>query len=219
MCFSADADLVAGVVVTAVGVDALRQARQPAERALATLPVLLGAHLLVEAVVWWGLTDQVAWSTGRTAMWLYLAFALCVLPVLVPFTVRALEPDAGRRRLMAGLAVAGAAIAAVYLLGLVRLPVDVRIEGHHLAYELHMAHGGLLAAVYAVVACGPPLLSSHRRVAEFGVANIVAVALLTWLQASALTSLWCAWAAVTSLAIAVYLRHDHPLPRMRVELA
>ena len=59
MCFSAEADLVAGAVVTAIGVDAMRQVRRPEERALGALPVLLGAHLLVEAVVWEGLTGGV----------------------------------------------------------------------------------------------------------------------------------------------------------------
>ncbi len=46
MCFSAEADVVAGTVVTAIGVRALRQVRRPGERALGALPVLLGARLL-----------------------------------------------------------------------------------------------------------------------------------------------------------------------------
>jgi hypothetical protein len=51
------------------------------------------------------------------------------------------------------------------------------------------------------------------------VANIVAVVALTWLQSSALTSLWCAWAAVTSVVIATYLRHDHPPQQVRITAA
>ncbi len=208
MCFSATADTAAGLVVTAIGVDALRQAHRPGERALGSLPVLLGAHLLVEAVVWHGLTGTVAPSTGRWAMWIYLAFAVLVLPVLVPLAIRAVEPDPGRRRAMARLGVAGAGLAAIYLVGLVQGPVDVRIEGRHLAYQLGMDHGGLLAAVYAVVTCAPPMLSSERRIAAFGLANLMAVVLLAWLQNSALTSLWCAWAAVTSVAIAAHVRRE-----------
>ena len=68
MCFSAEADVVAGLVVTSIGVDALRQVRRPAERLLRALPVLLGAHLLVEAVVWQGLTGDIDPSVGRQAM-------------------------------------------------------------------------------------------------------------------------------------------------------
>ena len=219
MCFSAEADVVAGVVVGAIGIDALRQVRRPAERALGALPVLLGAHLLVEAIVWRALTGDMDARLGRQAMWAYLAVALLVLPVLVPMAVRAVEPDPGRRRTMGRLAVAGVALAGVYLMGMMNAPVDVRIEGNHLAYRLGMDYGGLLAGVYAVVACAPPMLSSERRIAAFGLANLVAVVVLVWIQSSALTSLWCAWAAVTSIAIAAHLRRAHRGEEMRVHLA
>jgi hypothetical protein len=218
MCFSAEADLVAGAVVTAVGVDALRQARRPGDRALGALPVLLGAHLLVEVVVWHGLTGEVDPGVGRQAMWLYLAVALLVLPVLVPFAIRAVEPDPGRRRTMAHLGAVGAALAAVYLIGMLQGPVTVRIEENHLAYQLGMEHGGLLAGIYAIVACAPPMLSSQRPIAAFGLANLVAVVVLVWIESSALTSLWCAWAAVTSVAIAAHLRRVNREPEVRVHL-
>ena len=219
MCFSAEADVVSGLVVTAIGVDALRQVHRPEERALGALPVLLGAHLLVEAVVWQGLTGDVAPSTGRLAMWIYLLIAVGVLPVLVPVAVRGVEPDIGRRRAMAWLGAVGALLAAIYLVGLAQGPVDVQINENHLAYRLGIEHGGLLAAVYAVVACAPPMLSSHRRVAAFGVANLAAVVVLAWLQTSALTSLWCLWAAVSSVAIAAHLRHGHRPEDVRVHVA
>ena len=219
MCFSAEADVVAGLVVTTVGVDALRQVHRPAERALGALPVLLGAHLLVEAVVWWGETGEVAASTGRTAMWIYLAFALCILPPLVPFAVRGVEPDPGRRRTMAWLGWLGLLLAAVYLAAMVEGPVDVRVDGRHLEYQLGMEHGGLFAGMYVVVGCASPMLSSHRRVALFGLANLFAVVALTWIQSSALTSLWCAWAAVARVAIAAHLRREHQPPEVRIHMA
>ncbi|HVL07164.1 MAG TPA: DUF6629 family protein [Acidimicrobiales bacterium] len=219
MCFSAEADLVAGVVVTAIGADALRQVRRPAERALGALPVLLGAHLLIEVPVWLWLTGDIDPSIGRQAMWLYLAVALVVLPVFVPLAVRAVEPDPGRRRTMGHLAMVGAALAGVYLLGLLHAPVDVEIVGSHLAYRLGMDYGGLLAGVYAVVACAPPMLSSERRIAAFGVANLAAVVVLVWVESSALTSLWCAWAALTSVAIAAHLRRADRHEEVRIHVA
>ncbi len=218
MCFSVEADLAAGVVITAVGIDALRQVHDPAERAIAALPVCLGAHLLVEAFVWWSLDGTVGAAAGRVATQIYLAFALCVLPLLVPLAVRAVEPDLQRRRLMAGLAAVGAALATLYLVRLLRAPVDVRVQGHHLAYQLHLAHGGVVAAVYALVTCGAPLCATRHQLVGFGVANVVAVAALTWLQSSALTSLWCAWAAVASLAIAAHLRQVHRQADVRMTI-
>lgn len=219
MCFSAEADTVAGLVVTAIGLDAVRQVRRPQDRLLGAVPILLGAHLLVEAVVWRSLRGDGAPSTGRWAMWAYLAFALLVLPVLVPLAVRAVEPDAGRRRAMGRLAVVGAGLALSYLVVLAHGPVGVSIDGHHLAYDLGTHYGGLLAGVYAVVVCAPPMLSSERRIALFGLANLAAVVVLTWLQSSALTSLWCAWAAVSSVAIAAHLRQARRSAEVRMHVA
>ena len=139
--------------------------------------------------------------------------------ILVPFAVAGVEPDPGRRRTMTRLGVVGGILAGVYLIGLIEGPVAVSIEGSHLAYRLGMDHGGLLAGIYAVVACAPPMLSSERRIAAFGLANLVAVVALVWIESSALTSLWCAWAAVTSVAIAAHLRRAHREPGIRVHPA
>ena len=151
-------------------------------------------------------------------MWICLVVAPGVLPVLVPLAVRAVEPDEARRRSMAWLATAGGVLAAVYVAALLHGPVDVHIVANHLAYRLGIEDGGLLAGVYAVVACAPPMLSSHRPIAFFGVANLVAVVALVWIQRSALTSLWCVWAAVTSVAIARHLRRAHRSADVRVHV-
>ena len=53
MCFSPQADLAGGLLITAIGVDAVRHIRQrPEFIALAWIPVLLGAHQFIEALVW-----------------------------------------------------------------------------------------------------------------------------------------------------------------------
>ena len=44
MCFSAEADLVTGIVVGAVGIDALRHVRKPHQIALAATPAIFALH-------------------------------------------------------------------------------------------------------------------------------------------------------------------------------
>ena len=90
MCFSAQADIVGGTLVAAIGVDAYRHLRgRSSHLLLATLPVLLGVHQLVEAFVWWGVDGHVPRAVGRVALWTYLLIAFVVLPVFVPFAVLA----------------------------------------------------------------------------------------------------------------------------------
>jgi hypothetical protein len=211
VCFSAEADLVAGVVVSGVGVDALRHVRRPDERPLALLPLLLGAHQLVEAFVWWGLDGEVSASIGRAAMWIYLLIAFCVVPVVVPYALGVLErrPD---RRPRLGFVALGAAVAAVLLHALVRGPVSAVIEQHHIDDRIDLWLGGPVAAAYVVATVGPMLRSRQVHLRWFGVGNLVAVAALAWFASSAFISLWCVWAAVTSVAIAAHLRYAHRLP-------
>lgn len=211
MCFSAEADVVAGIVVGAIGIDAVRHVRQPSERALAALPVVLGVHQLIEAFVWWGLDDRVPSAVERTSVWLYLVLAFGVLPVLVPFAVRAVEPATDRRRFRVFVAT-GIGVAAVLMYAVVRGPVDASIEGHHISYVVDLWHGGLIVALYVFATCGAMLLSKHDHVRWFGAANLVAAAFLAWLDKTSFISLWCLWAAVTSVAIAAHLRYAERPP-------
>ncbi len=205
MCFSPQADLLAGVVVGAVGLEGLRHVRRPSEMWLASLPVVLGVHQLVEAVVWLGLQGRVSDDAWRPALGLYLAIAFGVLPVLVPVAISALEPPENRRRL-AWFTVTGATVSVALMYAVVRGPVDARIQNLHIDYTVELWHGGVLVALYVVATCGPMLLSGLRRVRWYGLANVIVAAALAWAAKRAFISLWCLWAAVTSVAIGLHLR-------------
>lgn len=206
MCFSPEADLVAGVLVCAVGVDAWRHARRPSERLLATVPFVLGGHQLVEAGVWLSLRGDLSTGAGRAFTWVYLAVAFGLVPVLVPLAVAALEPRPVSARSIAFTAM-GAGVAAVLMYSVARGPVTATIEGHHISYDVDLNRGGLLVALYIVATCGSLLASSHVHVQRFGTVNLLAVGALIWIDQTAFVSLWCAWAAVTSVCIALHLRH------------
>ena len=66
--------------------------------------------------------------------------------------------------------------------------------------------GGNLLAWLTLAVGGALLVASDRWIRDFGVSNLLAVGLLVWLTVGGLTSLWCVWAAITSVAIDLYLR-------------
>jgi hypothetical protein len=206
MCFSPEADLAAGVIVSAVGIDALRRARTPKELPLAALPLLFGVHQLVEAFVWWGIAGKVPADVGDAATWLYLAVAF-LLPLWVPVAVRGVEPSQRRRTTITLLVGIGAVVSVILLGAIVWDPVGAVIQGHHIAYSVDIP-GRAIGMLYAAATCGALLLASDRRIRYFGVSNLGAVAVLVWLTVGGLTSLWCVWAAITSVAIDLYLRDE-----------
>lgn len=207
VCFSPQADIVGGIVVGAIGVDACRHLRgRSSSLLLVTLPLLLGAHQLVEAFVWWGLRGEVPHTLGRVALWAYLLIAFVVLPMFIPFAVLAIEPTALRRWRMAPFVALGAGVSAVLLAAMLRAPIGVVEHPYHLEYVVRMRHGGFVVALYVVAVCGALLLSGYRHIAIFGFANLVAVALLAWVTLDGFASLWCGYAAVSAGAIALHMR-------------
>ncbi len=207
MCFSAGADLVGGVVLGGIGLDAARHVRQRGDHlAIAALPLLLALHQLDEAFVWWGLQGRVSAEVGHVATWIYLLFAFVVLPVYVPLSVMALESPGRRRSLMAIFAGLGAVVSALLLAAMLRGPVTAELGDHHIAYGTGLSSGAVVVAAYIVATCGAVVFSGYRRLAVFGLVNLVAVAVLAHLQIDGFASLWCGWAAVTAGVIALHLR-------------
>jgi hypothetical protein len=211
MCFSPVGDLVGGTVVAAIGVDACLHVKGRSEYlAIAALPLLLGLHQIDETFVWWGLQGHVSASLGRVAMWIYLVFALVVLPVLVPLLMLLLERSIRRRwrwRTVPFL-VLGVAVSAVLLEAMLVGHPDAKLGTYHLAYSIGLRHGIAIIGLYIVATCGPLLSSGSRAIVWFGVANLVAVIALALLCASGFTSLWCFYAALVSAAIALHLRYS-----------
>ena len=211
VCFSPEADLVGGLVVTAIGVDVLRHLKGRRDHLpLATLPVLLGVHQLTETFVWWGLEGQVPFTVGRVAVWTYLLIAFVVLPVFVPMSVLALEPTRRRRWRMAPFVAMGAVVAAVLLIAMVRGPVTASLRPYHIAYGLRLGYGGLVVVLYVVAVCGALLFSGYRDVLLFGLVNLVAIAVIARLTVDGFASVWCGYAALSAGAIALHMRYAKP---------
>jgi len=207
MCFSAGADVTLGLAVGVVGVDALRHVSRPAQLPLAALPLVLAAHQLDEAVVWWGLTDPAGASVTDAAASTYLVVAFVLLAV-VPVAAARIEPGPRRRSAMWCLAAIGSAVSAVLLVALARGGPTVRAENWYIAYSVEVRHSGLLAVLYVLSTCGAFLVASDRRIVRAGAVNLAAVAVLAVLLMAGTISLWCAWAAAVSWLIASYLRSE-----------
>ena len=67
MCFSVQADVVAGAVLLPVAGLTLREVRHVRELPFAALPLLFAAHQGVEALVWAAGDGDVSASAGRAA--------------------------------------------------------------------------------------------------------------------------------------------------------
>ncbi|MFD5492792.1 DUF6629 family protein [Streptomyces sp. NPDC127091] len=204
MCWSAEADLVAGVCVAAVGAACVARADRGRDLPLAVLPLLLGVHQMIEAAVWA--------SDGGTgpAVLLWAVVALPLLALWVPVGVWCAAPHPARRALIVPLA-AGAVTAAALGYVLATRPVRAEVRGHTVGYVLDLPHAPLAAVGYLVATVGALLLSGDRGLRTLG-ALAAAGALVCWaLWRLEFVSTWCAFAALCSLALFGWVRGRPPV--------
>ncbi|MEW2166786.1 DUF6629 family protein [Streptomyces sp. NPDC007084] len=206
MCWSATADLVAGAGIAAVGAVCVSRVRRRADLPLAALPVLLGAHQIVESRVW----DAGGGTGPATVAWAVIALPL--LALYVPAGVLCAAPLRARRRLLLPLA-SGAATAAALAYALVAHPVTAEIRGHTVGYSVHLAQPELAIAGYLFATVGALLLSGDRGLVLIGVL-MGGGAVICWaLWELEFVSTWCAFAAVGSLALLGWIVSRKPADR------
>jgi hypothetical protein len=208
MCFSPQADFTAGVVVAGVGVETLRRVRARRELIVGALPLLFGIHQLVEAFVWLRLRGQVSAGIGDVAKEVYIVFAHAVLPAIVPLGFMLLEPDRRRRRWMRPLVCLGVLLGVYLLWQVTAYPVGAQEEARCIDYTTHTPNDVLIGALYALVACGPALMSSYRHLRWFGLVSVVGLIVTALVRVDELTSLWCVYVALISALILEHFRRQ-----------
>ncbi len=211
MCFSLQADLVAGAVLVPVAALALREVRTRRELPFALLPTVFCLHQLIEVFVWLGLDGRVPGWVQSTAALAYVLIALPLLPLLVPISIVLLEPRGARAR-VAPFVVLGAVVASVLAYAVLDGPIEVTRLDHALGYSVDLSAAPLWAVLYVVAVIGPALLSGYRSIVAFGVLNLVGLTVVGVLYTQAFASLWCVYAALASVLVLVHLRRRRRLP-------
>ncbi|MFC8431360.1 DUF6629 family protein [Streptomyces sp. NPDC057253] len=212
MCWSATADLVAGTAITCVGVACVARTRRAADLPLAALPLLLGAHQLVEAHVW-----HTGGGTGAATL-TWAVIALPVLALWVPLGVWSASARRARRRVTAVVPV-GLVTAGFLAYGLATRPVRAEIRGHTMAYVIGLPEAQLLVAAYLVATVGALLLSGDRRLTLLGVLAGAGAVVCWLLWRLEFVSTWCALAAVCSVVLYGWVGRrpaPRPLPALDV---
>jgi hypothetical protein len=211
MCFSPEADFMAGAVVAGVGVETLRRVRTRRELIVGALPLLFGIHQLVEGFVWLGLRGQVSGGLGDVAKEAYIVYAHAILPAIVPLGFMLLEPDRRRSRQMWPLVCLGLLLGLYLLWHVTAYPVGARQEARCIDYTTHTPNDVLIGVLYVVVTCGPALMSSRRYLCWFGLVSLVGVIATALVRVDELTSLWCLYVAMISVLILEHFRRQRAL--------
>lgn len=205
MCFSVEADLISGAVLAPLGILSLAQVRTPREVLLASLPLLLAMHQLVESLVWAGFDGDVSATIAHRAALAYAIFALPVMPTLVPLAVLLVVDGPHRRRVLPFL---GLGIAVSFVMARVLVDPGLTVSQHPYAIGYYVGFDGddwFWTSLYIVAVMGACLVSGQRLIQAFGVVNLVGLTAVGIAYADAFASLWCVYAAFSSVLILAHM--------------
>ena len=202
MCFSAEASFAGAAVITAAGVGALSLVKDKREIPFAALPLLFGAHQALEGLTWVELDGMDQGRLTGFGVHSWVMFAWAFLPAYVPWAVWLLEDDPRRKRWMRWLMIVGGALAVFMAVQALQPEIGVSVVNDQLDYQMGIGFpAALLALPYVAATCLTPVLSTHRWVRAFGIANFLAMTAAAIIESKDYSSIWCTFAAFLSLMI------------------
>ena len=204
VCFSATANFVGSGVLGAVGVVTLTKVKHKRELLFASLPTLFAVHQFIEGFVWLGLDGTLSPTVTHNMGAAFVLYAQGLLPFLMPLSILLFEPDAKSRKRMLPFLAIGTGTALYMLWALIAYPLQIFVKENSIVYINDGTNNTALAVLYVIATCGSLFFSKVRDMVIFGAANLAILLVVMAVKRYAFTSLWCAYAAMTSVIILAY---------------
>lgn len=206
MCFSATASFGASAILGAIGAVAIVKAKTNPQRVFATTPLIFSIQQFTEGLLWLSLKDPGLAANQQLLTYIYLVFAMAAWPCWIPLSVRLLEKDNARKKILNILLATGMIVTIVVILVLSLYPVKVMPMHHHLHYEFTfppVAKGliGVFSVLYILATVISPFLSGIRRMKWLGIVFLASYLVAVIFFNGFVVSVWCFLAALLSFVV------------------
>ena len=217
MCFSLEASFAGGVVLSTIGVAAIKKVHVPSQRAFAAIPLVFGIQQFSEGLVWFGLSNPAYAHIEHYGTYMFLFVARVLWPVLMPLSVLLMEEDYKRKQLLRMMLAMGSVVAIYYTYCLLFMNVSPQIVEHHIQYisDFPKEYADAVFFIYVIAAIPPLFVSSNKRTRLLGGLMFVACVVTGIMYVEYLTSVWCFFAAIVSVVI-LWILNDETASRKPV---
>jgi hypothetical protein len=198
MCFSATGSFAAAALNASAGAATLWNTRSTSEAPLACFPIVFAAQQALEGILWLLLPQHAASGLCTATANSFATIALTIWPVLAPLAALLIEPRRWPRVAIAALLLAGIGYAGVVGSQIVANPYGATIVQHSIAYDNGLVFPQYISALYALIVCGPLLLSSEASLRALGLLVLAGLIASYFAFYYAFFSVWCFFAALAS---------------------
>jgi hypothetical protein len=205
MCFSAGASFGAAAVLSIVGAVTVIKARTIPQGMFAAIPFIFSIQQVAEGMLWLSFNNED--MPGRSLFtYVFLVFAIMFWPVWIPFSMRLLENDVTRKKILTMILIAGTIVSAGFACIILLYPLEAVATHHHIQYKLHLPPAinnlmWLFNILYFTTTIISTFISSTKRMKLLGIVFIAAYLFAIYFYNEAVLSVWCYFAALLSIVI------------------
>ncbi|MEI2737431.1 MAG: DUF6629 family protein [Chitinophagaceae bacterium] len=219
MCFSATASFGAGAVLGTIGVIAVAKAKTNPQRTFASIPLLFAIQQFSEGLLWLSVKNSSMASWQPLLTYIFLVFAMAVWPFWISFTIRRLEKNVKRKKIMNVLVFIGAIVAVAVIFVLFLYPVQVMTPlcltcpgssnpsiNQHLHYEFKFPPVaknliGIFTVLYIMATIVTPFISGIKKMKWLGIVFLISYLFAVIYYNNFVVSVWCFFAALLSFVV------------------
>jgi hypothetical protein len=203
MCFSASASFGISAVLLGGGIATIKKVQHPSQLPFAAIPIIFSLQQFTEGFVWLGLTNP-AWAGHlHWATYAFLIFAQVVWPIWVPLSIRMMEEEAKRKKILDIFLVLGTMVGIYLAYCLFTFPVKPVVDSHHIHYDLDFPNYYLpfSAMFYFIPTVVSPFISSAKKMPVLGAVLLASFIVSKLFFQGNVISVWCFFAAVLSITV------------------
>ena len=210
MCFSAGASFASGVVISAIGIAAIKEVHKPSQRVFALIPIIFGIQQLSEGCLWLTLSSTDYIILRKISTYVFLITAQVLWSWIITLSVLLMEEEPRHRKILKCMLVIGIALSIYYSFYLIFHRVSSQILDCHILYTTESPESLSLVTfiLYLSVTVAPFFVSSQKRMYLLGTIMALSCLAAVVFYKLYLTSVWCFFAAIMSICIYFILRES-----------
>jgi hypothetical protein len=206
MCFSAGASFGASALLGGMGIVAIVKATSTRQRLFAAIPLIFSVQQLSEGMLWLSLKTPALIAWQPFFIYAFLVCAMAIWPLWIPFTIRLLEKEERRKKVLNVLVGVGAAVTVAVVCILFLFPVEVIPAHHHIHYKFDFPLvseklAWIFTILYITATIVAPFMSGYKRMKWLGVAFLASYIFTMLFYDGFVVSVWCYCAAVLSVVV------------------
>lgn len=203
MCFSASASFGAGIVLSAIGVVSIKQAKTVSQIPFASIPLIFAVQQFAEGVLWLVLPNSFNSSLQVITTYLFLFFAQVVWPTFVPLSIMMMEKNEKRKKILQVIVIIGIIVSVYLAYCLLSYHVKASIIGHHIFYSQDYPlslrlYGG---AFYLTATIISPFISSAKKMRVLGFSILISYLITLLFYHDYVVSVWCFFASIIGIEV------------------